>query len=212
MSRRIEGTGTGAECIGITAAVGYVFGQCPIGVDAAHVERAIRQRAECAAAADVGDLEPDALLGADTHHGEVAIQRDAGVLQSGDGDEPRHHAGGAVEVAAVRDRIEMRADDDSLRLRIATGKGHVEVGCGIMLDAQAEPLRDSGHRRMRSLLARTVRIARYARFVEPVTSELVEQRCREFALSRHRRGEIHLRRPLYLRSGDHSYDRTSTTS
>ena len=85
----------------------------------------------------------------------------------------------------------MRADDDSLRLRVATRESHVEVGRGIMLDAQAEPLRNGCHRRMRPLFARAVRIARYARLVETVTSELIEQRCREFALPCHRCCEIH---------------------
>ena len=180
-----------AQRLGIAAALGDVLGQRATGVDAAHVQRAVRQRAERAAAADIGDLEPDALLGADAHDGEVAIQRDAGALQRGDGDQPRHHTGGAIEVAAVRHGVQMRADDDSLRRWIAAGERHVEIGRGIMLDAQTEPLRNRRHRRMRPLFARPVRVARYARLVETVTSELIEQRCREFALPCHRCCEIH---------------------
>ena len=161
-----------------------MFGQRAAGVDPPHIQRAVRQHGEGAAAADVGDLEPDALLGADAHHREVVVQRDAGALQRRDGDEAGHHAGGAVEIAAVRHRVEMRADNHALRIGVAAGQRHVEVGGGVVLDAQAELLSNRGHRRMRALFARAVRIARHARFVEAVAAKLVEQRCRQFALCR----------------------------
>src|SRR6202020_1256792 len=103
------------------------------GVDAPHIKRAIRQHAECAAAADIGDLEPNALLGANAHHCKVAIQLDARALEGCDRDKPGHHTCRAVKVAAMRDGVEMRTDDDALPLRIAAGEGHVEVGSGIML-------------------------------------------------------------------------------
>ena len=99
-------TDAGAQGVRVAAAVGDVLGQCAVGVDAPHIQRAVRQRAKRAAAADIGDLEPDALLGADAHDGEVAFERDAGALQRRDGDEARDHAGGAVEIAAMRDGVE----------------------------------------------------------------------------------------------------------
>ncbi len=114
-ARRIEEAGAGTQCLRIAAAFGDVLGQRAAGVDAAHIQRAVRQRAECAAAADVGDLEPDALLGADAHHRDVAVGCGASLLQRRHGDQAGDHAGGAVEVAAMRHGVEMRADDDTLR-------------------------------------------------------------------------------------------------
>ena len=112
------------------------------------------------------------------------FRRNARALQSRDGDKAGHHAGGTVEIAAVRDRVEMRADNHALRICVAAGQCHVKVGRGVMLDAQAELLRNRGNRRMRALFARTIRVARYARFVETVAAKLVEQRCRQFTLCR----------------------------
>ena len=118
-------------------------------------------------------------------------RRDAGALQRRDRDEAGDHAGGAVEIAAMRHRIEMRADDDALRGRVAAGQRHVQIGRGVVLDAQAQPLRGRGHRGMRALFAGAVRDRAYARFVEPVAAQLVEQCRRQFALLRHRRNDIH---------------------
>ena len=117
-------------------------------------------------------------------------------MQGRDGDEACHHAGGAIEIAAVRDRVEMRADNHALRIGIAAGQRHVEVGRGVALDMEAELLSNRCHRRMRTLFAGAVRIARYARFVEAVAAKLVELRCRQFTLCRNRRREIHGQTPL----------------
>ena len=60
-----------------------------------------------------------------------------------------------------------------------------------MFDAQAEVICGSGDRRVRALFPRAVRIARYARFIEAVATELVEQGFCQFALCRHCRSEFH---------------------
>ena len=86
----------------VAAAFGDVFGQGAPGVDAPHVERPVRQGTERAPAADVGNLEPDAFLGADAHDGEVAGWGDAALAERGDRGEAGDNPGGAIEVAAVR--------------------------------------------------------------------------------------------------------------
>ena len=102
------------------------------------------------------------------------MQRDARALQSRDGDEARHHAGGTVEIAAMRNGIEMGADDQALGCGIAAGQRHVEICRCVMRDVQAEPMRDLGHRRMRALFARAVGIAGYARFIHAVAAQPIE--------------------------------------
>jgi hypothetical protein len=61
-----------------------VLGERAAGVDAARIQGAVGQRAESSAAADIGDLEPDALLGADAHHRDIAGRRRAKTLQRRD--------------------------------------------------------------------------------------------------------------------------------
>ena len=80
MTASNEEAGAGTQCLGIAAAFGDVLGQRAVRVDAADIQRAIWQRAECAAAAEIGNLEPDALLGADAHHREVAVECGASLL------------------------------------------------------------------------------------------------------------------------------------
>jgi hypothetical protein len=86
----------------VAAAFCDVLGQGAPGVDAPRVERPVRQGTERASAANVGDLEPNAFLGADAHDGEVAGQGDAALAERGDRGEARDNPGGAIEVAAVR--------------------------------------------------------------------------------------------------------------
>ena len=117
-SRRIEEAAPGTQRVRIAAALGDVFGQRAPGVDPPHIQRAVRQRAESAPAADIGDLEPDALLGADAHHRQVVVQRDAETLQRRDRDETGDHAGRTVEIAAMRHRIR-----DASRRRRASPSG-----------------------------------------------------------------------------------------
>ena len=63
----------GAQRLGVAAAFRDMVGQRAAGIDAAHIQRTVRQRAEAAAAADIGNLEPDAFLGANAHHHDVAV-------------------------------------------------------------------------------------------------------------------------------------------
>src|SRR5690349_16938791 len=58
-ARRIEETRAVPERLRIATALGDVLRQRATGVDATDVQSAIRQHAECTAAADIGNLEPD---------------------------------------------------------------------------------------------------------------------------------------------------------
>ena len=60
-----------------------------------------------------------------------------------------------------------------------------------LLYAEAELLSEGGHRRVRALFARPVRVARHPRFVETVAAKLVEQRCRQFTLCQDCCNKIH---------------------
>ena len=82
----------------VAAAVPEVVGQRAAGVDATRLQRPVRQGAQRAAAADIGHLEPDALLRPDAHHDDVAGRLDSHALQRGDRGQPRDHTGGAVEI------------------------------------------------------------------------------------------------------------------
>ena len=53
--------------VDVGPAIGHVFGKGAARIDALGFERARREHPEGRAAANVGDLEPDALFGSDCH-------------------------------------------------------------------------------------------------------------------------------------------------
>ncbi len=67
-------------------------GECAAGVDPPDRQRAVGQRTERAATADIGDLEPDALLGANAHDRQIAGRRDPEAPQRGHAHQPRNPA------------------------------------------------------------------------------------------------------------------------
>ena len=181
-ARRIEMAGAGAQGIGVAAALGDMVSQGAAGIDAADVQGTVGQRAQAAAAADVGDLEPDAFLGADAHHDDVALGLQIQRAQRRHGDQSGEDAGGTVEVAAMRHGIEMRADDQGRRRAVAARQGHVKVGGGVMTDVKTKchgSLRDGG---VGALLTGSIRIARDARFIEAIAAQLIEQVLNQRAL------------------------------
>src|SRR5579871_4705496 len=99
---RIEVTAARPQCLGIAAALRNVFRERAASVDPAHVQGTVRQRAERAAAADIGYLEPDAFFRADAHDDEIIGKRKTSVLQRSDGDEASDHASRAVEISTMR--------------------------------------------------------------------------------------------------------------
>ena len=76
---------------------GDVAGEIAPGVDPLRVEGAVGQCAQRRAAADIGNLEPDALFGAHAHHGDVAARAQSQRLHGSDDRQPCHDAGRAVE-------------------------------------------------------------------------------------------------------------------
>ncbi len=72
-----DGVRTGPDRLRITARPRDVIGEGPVAVDAPRARAPRPAACRGRAASDVGDLEPDALLRPDAHHGEVAARRDA---------------------------------------------------------------------------------------------------------------------------------------
>ena len=120
----VEGGRAAPQRVRVAARPGDMRGEGAAVSIRARVERPVRQGAERRPAADIGDLEPDALLGADAHDGDVARRRQPERAQRRDGGEAGHHAGGPVEVAAVGHGVEMGADQDRRR---GSGPGPASV-------------------------------------------------------------------------------------
>src|SRR5688572_10225579 len=85
-----------AHGVEVGAAFGHVLAKGATRVHAPGFEGPCRQHAEGRAAADVGDLEPDAFFGADRRGRDVAVRLQAEALQALDGDEAGDDAGGSV--------------------------------------------------------------------------------------------------------------------
>ena len=103
----IEMAGPGAECFGIATGGGDVVGEGAAGINPPDIQCTVGQRAQAAATADVGHLEPDAFLGPDAHHDDVAFGCQVHGAQCGHGCEASQHTGGAIEVSAMRHGVEM---------------------------------------------------------------------------------------------------------
>ncbi len=169
-------------------------------VATASLQRPIGQGAERGAAADVGNGEPDAFLRADCHDGEIARRGEAAASQRIHRHKPRDHPRRAVEIAAMRHRIEMRADDDARGGAVAPGPSHVEVSRCIPRDVEAELACRLLDGCVRPLLAGAVRVAGHARFVGSVTPESLEQLGGKYAARAHCFDDFHAR-PFLLERG-----------
>ncbi|MNI30481.1 hypothetical protein D3C73_843290 [compost metagenome] len=110
--RGINGFFPAGDCLRIAAAFGYMFGQCPVCIDPAGFEPAIRQATQCRPAADIGNSEPDAFFRPDAHGDDIAGGLDAQVFQGGDYRQSGDNPCSAIEIAAMRNAVEMRAHDD----------------------------------------------------------------------------------------------------
>ena len=82
---------------------------------------------------------------------------------------PAHHSGRTIVVAALGDRIEVRADDHRLGRRILAGQGHIRVAGGIGVDHESKLHCRFGHQLVGALLAVAVRGTRDA---DPVMARL----------------------------------------
>ena len=130
-----------------------MLGQGPAAVGAADVEGLGVEPAEGGMGADIGAVEPGSLLRPDRHHGDVALGRDALAPQPAEGRQPGNDSGSAVVIAALGDRIHMRARHQPRQLAPAARQGHVEVERGVGLDLEAEPLRRPSRQAMGEVLA-----------------------------------------------------------
>ena len=85
----------------------------------------------------------------------------------------------------------MRADDDPLGGGIAAGLRHVRFRRGVAFDTKTELPCGRLDGRVGTLFARAIWVARYARLVQAVAAQLVEQRCGKFALCCYSSSDIH---------------------
>ncbi len=208
--RGVEMTGAGRQTIGIAAAVGDVRPERAVRVAPRCLQCASWQAAERRPAADVGHLEPHALFGADSHDGEIAGGRDTHPLQGVDRDQSGDHAGGAVEIATMRHRIEVRPHDHPLGVAVPAGPCHVEVGRRIAADAQVQPAGRLLDGQVGPLFARAVRVAGHAVAVETVTAERIEEPRRQGAACGDRCCDLHGSAVSSLPSGASLPQRTAT--
>ena len=89
------------------------------------------EQSECAAAAEIRNVEPGGLFGANTYDGDIAVNLHRGPPQCGQNAEARDHPCRAVVVAALRNAVEMRADHDARRGAITPGERHHQVANGV---------------------------------------------------------------------------------
>jgi hypothetical protein len=129
--------------------------------------------------------EPGAgFLGADGDHGHVALGGEAGILHPGDCGEAGQNSGGAVVVAALRDRVKVAAEDDPLFPAVAAGQRHVEVAGGVGVGFQPQALGGGADEVVGGLLAGTVGVAGDADAVEGLLVEGLEEAGREVDVGR----------------------------
>ncbi len=155
----VEAALAAPQRLGIAATAPDMVGEGAAGIDAFGLQRALGQRPEGAAAADIGDLEPDALLRAHPHHRQVAPRGHAQSPERSQRDETRHHAGRAVEIAAMGHAVEMRAHQDRRGRRIAAAPGR--IGVERRVGGHCEPRRCGGLREdaVAEILARAIGVA-----------------------------------------------------
>ena len=105
----------------------HVLGQGAARVGATHLECGGCQKTKRRFRPDIRMRKPVALLGPDRHHNKIVGEPKAGPLARNDHGEPGQHARCTIEVAAHRDGIEVRADDDRARLSRRSRQLDVQV-------------------------------------------------------------------------------------
>ena len=146
------------------------------GIHAPGFQGAGRQHPEGRAAADVGDLEPDALFSADRDRGDVAVRLPPEPLQGLDRDQTGNDTCRSIKVAAVGNRIEMRAGHEARRSSILAGQGHEKVGGVIAARFEPHGVRLGRDQLMCELLARPVSVTRYPIAVAAAGPQGIEER------------------------------------
>src|SRR5579863_9101324 len=94
------------------------------GVRSRYREARRVEQTEGTAAADIRDVEPSGLFGANAHHRDVTAGVDSRPLERGHHAQPRDHSRRTVVVAALRHAVEVGTDDDALGAPVATRQCH----------------------------------------------------------------------------------------
>ena len=157
-------------------AFGHVLGKGATRVDALGLERSCREDPEGRAAADVGDLEPDALLGPDCRGRDIAARPQPELLQAPDRDKPGDDTGRPVEVAAIANGVEMRSRHEARRTSVRARQRHEEVGRVITAHLEAHGFGARCDQPVRELLAWPIGIAGHAIAIAAAGAQLIEQR------------------------------------
>ena len=164
----------------VAAGFGQMFPERAAVIRPAHVEGRGVEPAEGGMGADIGAVEPGGFLGPDGHDGDVAAWLKAIHAQARERRESGHNPGGAVEVAALRNRIHMRADDQPRQRAVSARQRHIEVEGRIGLDFEAEALGRAARQAMGKCFALAIGRANDAAPDTGAGGELVEQRPGEF--------------------------------
>ncbi len=150
--RGIEVSRTAADRVDIAAELRHMLGHAPAGVGARHLQDLGRQPPESRVAPRIRGVEPRGLFRADRHDDDVEGRSPPGPTRAREERDPGHHAGGAVVIAALRHRVQVRADNDRRRRPVAARQRRVAVPGSIDLDLQIQAARDIADHLVRELL------------------------------------------------------------
>ena len=165
----------GADAIRREARLGHVLGQGAAGIGApAAVQRLGLEQSERRAAADIRRGKPRQLLGPHAHHGDVALRRAPRPPPARQHRHAGHDAGGAVIVAALRHRIEMRAGHDRRQRPVASRQGEVEIARRVEPLLERQVAADAAHQVVRHLLAFAVGRPRHAQPALRMLPQMIE--------------------------------------
>src|SRR5262245_16915965 len=176
--------------VGASPAFKHVFGKRSAGVDAPCLERSQREHTKRRTAADVGDLEPDTLLGTDGDGRDVAVRVHTEVLQRFERYQAGDDARGAIEVAAVGHRIEMGACEQARRTSVLAGQRHEQIGGMVALCFKSHRLGALRDQLVRELLAAPIAIAGYAFANTAASAQRLKERRDVKFLANHRLANV----------------------
>ena len=172
--------GGGHQLFGIEAVGRHLLAQRLAGAEMDGVAQLLRlHQAEGGARSEMAAVtapEPTAaFLRSDRHDRDVPVRLDSGRFDRGLRGQPRDDAGGPVEIAAFRDRVQMRSCHHLRRRPVAARQGVVGVAGQVGGDFEAELARRFGEHVMGQLLAVAVGSPRHAIAIGGFRGEPVEQ-------------------------------------
>jgi hypothetical protein len=193
---RAEFAPSGPHRVGVVTQIAHMVGQAAPGITTRRLQNLRRQNAQRRPRARIAGGKPGAaLLGPRRHHRDVPRRHVARAAHARHRRQPRHHARGAIVIAAARHAVQMAADHHPLGCPIRPRQSHIQIAGMVIVHLQAQGRSFIPHDGMGHLFARAIGLPRHANNIGSSLAQSIKKTL----------GKLHIRHEI----GQHDDLRTN---